>query len=397
MSKKIFFIVLIFFGLSSCTQDDVLSSIDGESTEGYNEMESEGASQESAMDAFDKLLGSFNEAQSRGENSTKYPEWFGGAYIDSNSQLVIQTTNVNLPIFNTLDDVKVSKCKYPLNIFNQVTELITHLANTNDKFILDNVIMYGVDVTSNSYIIGLRDNSEEVRNSFLTKFPDLPFIQFVKCSDVRLTSTPLKCAGEIANYDKAQPSAATIGYRARKSDGTIGIVTVGHFISKGQTLSLRDKTPIGTCMDSRNNDGLLDAAFCSISNKDYSPSNEINFMTDAAKDTLSVDLAQPPTGSIVNMVGYISKRKSGTVFEASRNIIINKKQTLTDVILMTCIPVKGDSGGIVYALTKSINKRLTVGINVGALTIDYSDGSSATYGICCKAYLINQTFKISRY
>lgn len=97
------------------------------------------------------------------------------------------------------------------------------------------------------------------------------------------------------------------------------------------------------------------------------------------------------------MVGYISKRKSGTVFEASRNIIINKKQTLTDVILMTCIPVKGDSGGIVYALTKSINKRLTVGINVGALTIDYSDGSSATYGICCKAYLINQTFKISRY
>lgn len=52
----------------------------------------------------------------------------------------------------------------------------------------------------------------------------------------------------------------------------------------------------------------------------------------------------------------------------------------------------GDSGGIVYALTSSINKRSTVGINKGSTVIN-----GKTYGVCIKAYLINQTFGLSRY
>lgn len=400
MRKDLFFLFVFLLGLSSCSQDDILSSdgrVPNDSKE-LCEIEPEGAAQETALCAFDKLMGSFNNnLQSRSYETQEYPTWFGGAYIDSDSRLVVKTTDVNLNIFNGLNNIEVSPCEYSMNEFNILTDKITQLANEGDSFILENVIMYGEDIPSNSYVIGLRDNSEQVRMTFLNKISSSPFIKFVKCSDMRLTSAPLKCASEIANYDKAKPTAATMGYRARKADGTVGIVTVGHFISKGQTLSLRNKTAIGECLDSRNNDGLLDAAFCKITNKDYSPSNEIEFMVDAAKDTLSTDLAQPPTGSIVNMVGYKSKRKSGTIFEASRNVIIDKKQTLADVILMTCVPVEGDSGGIVYALTKSSNKRSTVGINVGSLKIDYSDGSSATYGICCKAYLINRTFNISRY
>lgn len=52
----------------------------------------------------------------------------------------------------------------------------------------------------------------------------------------------------------------------------------------------------------------------------------------------------------------------------------------------------GDSGGIVYALTKATNTRYTVGINLGSITYN-----GVTYGACIKAYLINQTFGLTRY
>lgn len=397
--KKLFFLFTLLMALSSCNQEDMQLSVDNMQFPLKEDVqnEPEGATQESALVAYEELVGTFANTQSRSGGETEYPTWFGGAYVNSESQLVVKTTNSQINGLKSLDDIVVSQCQYSLNDFSKVTNRITQLANSGDKFVLDNIIMYGEDIQSNSYVVGIRNDCDQVRREFLNKVSSCPFIKFVKCGNIELTSTPLRCASRIANYDKTQATAASIGYRAKKSDGTIGIVTAGHFISKNQALSLGDKTIIGKCVDSSNYDGTLDAAFCSITNSSYMPSNQIEYMTDVAKDTLSTDLAQPPTGSIVNMVGYVSKRKSGTIYEASRNVIINKKQVLADVILMTCIPVEGDSGGVVYALTSSINKRSTVGINVGTLKIDYSDGSSATYGICCKAYLINKTFNISRY
>ena len=52
----------------------------------------------------------------------------------------------------------------------------------------------------------------------------------------------------------------------------------------------------------------------------------------------------------------------------------------------------GDSGGIVYALTKSTNTRYTVGINLGRIEVN-----GTIYGGCIKAYMINQTFGLTRY
>lgn len=81
---------------------------------------------------------------------------------------------------------------------------------------------------------------------------------------------------------------------------------------------------------------------------------------------------------------------------ASKDVIIDGKTLLTDAILMTCNPRRGDSGGIVYALTRNINKRWTVGIAVG--TVNSIVGNDTTIlGICCKAYLINKEFGIQRY
>lgn len=63
-----------------------------------------------------------------------------------------------------------------------------------------------------------------------------------------------------------------------------------------------------------------------------------------------------------------------------------------DVILARYTSTSGDSGGIVYALTKSTNTRYTVGINLGRIEVN-----GTIYGGCIKAYMINQTFGLTRY
>ena len=162
MRKDLFFFFVFLLGLSSCSQDDILSSgenVPNDSKE-LCEIEPEGATQEDALDAFDKLMGSFNNnLQSRSDETQVYPTWFGGAYIDPDSRLVVKTTDVNLNIFKELNNIEVSPCDYSINEFNILTDKITQLADDGDSFILENVIMYGEDIASNSYVIGLRDSS----------------------------------------------------------------------------------------------------------------------------------------------------------------------------------------------------------------------------------------------
>lgn len=105
------------------------------------------------------------------------------------------------------------------------------------------------------------------------------------------------------------------------------------------------------------------------------------------------ELQQVVEEMYVNMVGKSSGRSSGTIYNAGYDIMNESQKTiLKDVILARYTSKSGDSGGIVYALKKSTNTRYTVGINLGSITIN-----GAVYGGCIKAYMINQTFGLTRY
>ena len=75
MRKDLFFLFVFLLGLSSCSQDDILSSdgrVPNDSKE-LCEIEPEGAAQETALCAFDKLMGSFNNnLQSRSYETSEY-------------------------------------------------------------------------------------------------------------------------------------------------------------------------------------------------------------------------------------------------------------------------------------------------------------------------------------
>lgn len=63
-------------------------------------------------------------------------------------------------------------------------------------------------------------------------------------------------------------------------------------------------------------------------------------MKDLQKDTLSIALAQPPKGSWINMVGMVSKRSSGTIFNASYDVPNSAQKTIyKDVILANILQI----------------------------------------------------------
>lgn len=353
----------------------------------------EGEGQEAANSAYESLLDGFKSV-SRG-TEIEYPSWYGGCFVNEDGQLVILTTNVSEASITHIPNTIFKECLYSYSKLTSIVDSIRESANIHADFLRDNVSIFGIESQDNIVSVGLKNFTPQTITAFKQKICSHPAIKFVECGEIQFTSTTMTAGGEIKN--KSKGTAASMGYRARTNDGKIGIVTAGHFIAKNQILSSPSNIAIGQCLYSRDRDGLLDAAFCQITNPDYTPSNQIAFSNNPTVDTLSVDLAQPPTGYTINMVGFKSKRKSGTVADQSRDIITEENGLiLRDAMLMTCLPDSGDSGGIVYAYTSSINKRSTVGIIMGIAPY-VVNGKPSPKGVCVKAYLINQTFGIKRY
>lgn len=125
-------------------------------------------------------------------------------------------------------------------------------------------------------------------------------------------------------------------------------------------------------------------------------------MADAEKDTLSTDVATYfAVGTYLNMIGMVSKRiVSGTISNNSYDLPSDAnggKTLLMNALLLNYVGKEGDSGGVLYQLTKSTNKRATAAIHAKTVTIKYSDGSTKTQSIACKASDINRLFNLTRY
>ena len=268
---------------------------------------------------------------------------------------------------------------------------IRQKALEGNNFLYQNVTLYGISEKENIVEVGLLHKNSSTIQEFKKKICDSNKIKFVNCGKIILNDG-IDCAGEIKTIRDGKTHNASIGYRAKDKNGNIGIVTAGHFIKVNDILKDSANVEIGKCLYSKE-EYYVDAAFCSITSKKHAPTNKIKFMKDLQKDTLSIALAQPPKGSWINMVGMVSKRSSGTIFNASYDVPNSAQKTIyKDVILAKYTSNSGDSGGIVYALTKATNTRYTVGINLGSITYN-----GITYGACIKAYLINQTFGLTRY
>lgn len=403
MKKLKFLAITIVVGFTAACSSDFLEETTGKSNlTNEDSLMPEASMQSEAYESYETLMGLLAAQTRSADKNTSYPEYYGGSYVNEEGQLVVLTTNVNESKAEVkrlksklANDVIYKDCKYSYNELNEIVAQLTQLAQQT-PFMFEKVGMFGVDDEHNCVRVFLYHNTPSAIRDFKNSVLDTPTIEFAECS--KLEDNNLSCADSVGTIKSTKRSRASVGYRAKDKNGNYGIVTAGHFISAGGKLcDPITFTTIGECLSSRLDDGTVDAAFCKITSSNYAPTNRIAYMTNPAVDTLSVDLAQPPQNLYVNMIGMTSKRQSGKVLYNSMNVLdSNKKVILTDVIAAGYKTDHGDSGGIVYALTSSTNKRSTVGINKGYSEVTVNNVKTPC-GICIKAYLINQTLNLQRY
>lgn len=392
-------------GILSCTSDDIsdVSTNNFEEPKVYQQNLDEKEVSESTLQNLENLLHYLNLPTTRAGVET-YPKWYGGEYVDENGTIVVLATQIpqmtRATIQEKLSNVTFKHCETPYSELQDVMYQIREQAEAKNDFIYSNVAFYGIDIKSNAVQVGLFKNTESNILSFKEKVVNSPLLQFVECVEIKdNANNDLICGGKISN----KFANASIGYRAKDGNGNIGIVTDGHFVVEGQAIysPLNLSTPIGSCTQSLYNEGTVDAAFCKIVASNFIPSNKIDFMT-STKDTLSTEVVTYfGVGTYLNMIGYVSgKIVSGTIANNSYDLpsdISGTKILLTNTLLMNYVGQEGDSGGILYQLTKSTNKRATAAIHSKTITIKYSDGSTKTQSIACKASDVNKQFNLKRY
>lgn len=394
------------FGALSCTSEDIFdishreTNIKGMSLQNADEKDVP----EHTLQDLIKLSGYLNIPVTRNGNEV-YPEWYGGEYVDENGHIVVLAKTIpsqeRTAIEKNISDLVFKQCANSYSSLQDVMFQIRNKAENKDDFIYDNVAFYGIDIKSNSVQVGLFHNTEDNILAFKRRVVDSPLLTFVECVEIKdNANNDLICGGTISN----KFANASIGYRAKDKNGKIGIVTAGHFVVDGQAIysPLNLNTPIGSCTESLYNEGTVDAAFCQILASNFIPSNKIDFMANPEKDTLSTDVATYfGVGTYLNMIGSVSKKiVSGTIDNSSYDLpsdVSGTKILLTNTLLMNYEGKEGDSGGVLYQLTKSTNKRATAAIHSKTITIKYSDGSVKKQSIACKASDINKIFNLKRY
>jgi len=339
--------------------------------------------QESAAAAYDELMNSFPQSRATGEKI--YPDYYGGSYINEKEQLIVYVTDLSfVPLVASADNndtVIYQVCEYSYNELNDVMDTINEYKFANsDSYIADNFHSYALLDAQNRVEVRLDEYSEAKIQEFKDNVLDSNMIVFVEAngSIEDLVNLDAGCEINEGTY------TGSIGYRARRN-GVDGIVTAGHVISAGQTLYYDETNiAIGTCDVSFSGNGTYDAAFCSITNSSYTPTNTLW----GTNNTLSTAISEPGVGTYVNKIGYASGHTGGNITSTNATIETTTGERRTNMVEVKCYAAHGDSGGIFYSYVSSTNTRYTLGI------VSAGDG---TYTYYSKANVINNALGTSRY
>ena len=354
------------------------------------------------FDNYNKLTDLLGFSMSKSMAKHDYPETYGGTFVNDDGKLVVMLTkgdaNFSKKLRKTIGgDVIYQECEFSYNYMCAVIDtIIEKTAEPASK----NVVMHGIDNERNRVIVFLRENSVSNQEEFKKYIANSPCIEFGEST--YFTDDALSCADSVSFIESSGAIFnGSVGYRAMSNDGTtVGFVTAGHCVGTGELLA--DPTDhsliIGYCVESRCDNGMIDGAFCEVTDTAFYPTNRIMYMSNPSVDTLSTTLSQPPQNVYVNMVGMRSQRQSGKVLFSSIAIrdSITGAIILSDAILADYSSVHGDSGGIVYSLVKSTNTRYTVGVNKGHGKVSVG-GKVYRGGICTKAYMINNQLGVHRF
>lgn len=245
--------------------------------------------------------------------------------------------------------------------------------------IASNFNEFGLYDSENRIIVKLDDLSDESIKEFKENVCDSAVIKFEQgCG-------PIETEVNVNAGDKISFSggSASVGYRVKR-DGVVGFVTAGHAANSVGKSIMYNGTTIASC-EATQQSGNADAAFCAITNSDYSPTNTLS----GTSNTLSTTISEPGVGTVINKIGMKTGHTSGKVLSTNVTITFSSGATISNLTSADYESGPGDSGCVVYSYIGSTGARLTLGIHTGA------SGSGTRY--YTKANEVNAALGTSRY
>lgn len=165
-------------------------------------------SQEEALNAYEELMDRFNGV---------YPDWYGGAYIDSSGWLVVQLVEDKDPADKSLelqvldwtgsDQVMFSSCKYSLAQLKELMDQLNALPGQDMKF-RDVMAGWGIDEKANRIELTLTQVYDPILVVLAELDPDDDAI-YVQVGQRASTDIDIKEGEEPVSYD-VMPGGATV-------------------------------------------------------------------------------------------------------------------------------------------------------------------------------------------
>ena len=165
-------------------------------------------SQEEALNAYEELMDRFNGV---------YPDWYGGAYIDSSGWLVVQLVEDKDPADKSLelqvldwtgsDQVMFSSCKYSLAQLKELMDQLNALPGQDMKF-RDVMAGWGIDEKANRIELTLTQVYDPILVVLAELDPDDDAI-YVQVGQRVSTDVAVREGEEPVSYD-VMPGGATV-------------------------------------------------------------------------------------------------------------------------------------------------------------------------------------------
>ena len=113
----------------------------------------------------------FDAFQTTSAENILFPDYFGGAYIDGNGELVILTTDIkainDLYGVINLNKIEIREVQYSYNKMMEITYLIhDFVVSNNDHIVTHNIAFWEPNIRRNYVVVGLIENNQEQIDKF---------------------------------------------------------------------------------------------------------------------------------------------------------------------------------------------------------------------------------------
>ena len=355
---------------------------------------SEENKENAACEKYEYLMNEFSMLGNKSNkyiNEIKYPETYAGACYN-NGVLEIFLTDTSSDTINYYinkigeNDVRYIKSIYSYNYLIDLYNFVVD-AFSNREIEFNTVAIYQKEnigrISVNSILASHKLQSLLTQSGYESDSYDI----IINNNRPKPTSTYARPGDRVYKWSGSTRIGhiATIGFNAKRSDGTKGFVTAEHALWSGYDLGIYEYncSSVSNCIGSKSTDSCFVPFNSAISGGTGLISNSGLYGSSTYKITASYNSSANLEGQTLTGFGKTSGKYTGVVQATSVSFtLIGGDGTLvSDALLIRTprlTPTGGDSGGCIVKITDSSSSPQTVTLaGILSSTVDYDDYTEA--------------------